>query len=239
MYKMTLHNTLIIPKHIAIIMDGNGRWSKSKNLPKLAGHKKGADVAKETVLSCKKLGVKYVTLYAFSSENWNRPAGEVKHLMDLLRSYLKKDIKELIDNDVAVQFIGDRNKLDGDILELMRHVEKTSKLNQFKLVIALSYGSRDEIRSAALQFAKDMLAGKFSAENLKPQAFDGYLYTKDIPDPDLLIRTSGEHRLSNFLLWQLAYAELYFTSTYWPDFNEQELVKAIESFSNRNRRFGA
>jgi undecaprenyl diphosphate synthase len=221
-----------IPKHIAIIMDGNGRWAKSKVLPKAAGHKKGAQVANEVVKYCKSFGVEYLTLYAFSSENWHRPKEEVDDLMNLLRSYLKKDINELIKEDVRIRFIGNREVIAPDIVELMVKTEELSKNNKFNLILAISYGSRDEIRNAALNFAKN-----FNKDS-KLEDFDEYLYTKDIPDPDLLIRTSGEYRISNFLLWQLAYAELYFADVLWPAFGKEELIKAIESYSMRDRRFG-
>lgn len=227
-----------VPNHIAIIMDGNGRWAKSKFLPASAGHKKGANVAKLITRSCKKLGASYLTLFAFSSENWNRPKEEVSYLMDLLREYLRSDINELINEDIKIKFIGDRSKLESDIIELINSVEEKSKNNSFTLVLALSYGSRDEIRNAAFRMHESIISSNLESNTLTPEYFDQFLYTKDIPDPDLLIRTSGEHRISNFLLWQIAYSEIIFTNTLWPDFSEKDLVEAFEEFKKRDRRFG-
>ncbi len=223
-----------IPEHIAIIMDGNGRWADRLMLPKKAGHKKGAQVAKQIVKDCKKIGVKYLTLYTFSSENWGRPKAEVEDLMNLLREYLKSSTKDLIKEDVRIRFIGRKSELAQDIQDLMAKVEEESKHNNFNLILAISYGGRDEIRDAAIAFAK------YAKQNTqcKPEDFDQFLYTDGIPDPDLFIRTSGELRISNFLLWQLAYSELYFTDTLWPDFTEIELIKAVEEFSKRDRRYG-
>lgn len=229
---------MLIPNHIAIIMDGNGRWAKKHFLPKSAGHKKGANSAKTVVRAAKKMGVNYITLYAFSSENWNRPADEVKDLMNLLRSYLKNDIAELMKEDIRIRFIGDRSKLDAELQDLMHECEESSVNNSCTLIIAISYGSRDEIRIAAQKMAIDAVNNKIDATTLSNDDFAKYLDTSDIPDPDLLIRTSGELRISNFLLWQCAYAEFYFTDEYWPDFNEKSLQAAVESFQSRDRRFG-
>jgi len=214
-------------------MDGNARWAKQNSLPTTTGHQRGADVVKQTALDCKKLGVEYLTVYAFSTENWNRPKSEVKALMSLFRRYLKKDIKELMNENVRIRFIGNREQLDEDIQGLMKQVEEETSHNKFQFIIAMSYGSREEIRNAALRFAEDAKTSKLKAED-----FDRYLLTKDIPDPDLFIRTSGEYRISNFLLWQLSYSELYFTDVLWPDFNENHLQKAINEYSNRDRRYG-
>jgi undecaprenyl diphosphate synthase len=227
-----------IPEHIAIVMDGNGRWASKKRLPKIAGHKKGSNVAKEIVRACQKLGVKYLTLFAFSTENWNRTESEVNDLMDLFRSYFTNDLAELSKNDVALKFIGNKALLSDDIQEMIKDVENASKDNNFKLILAISYGSKEEIWNAALQFAGDAIKHKIDLAKVKPEIFEKYLYTYGIPDPDLFIRTSGEQRISNFLLWQIAYAELYFTKVLWPDFNEEELYKAIEEFSTRDRRYG-
>lgn len=235
---MTMQNleNLKIPKHIAIIMDGNSRWAKRNNKLRSSGHKKGAEVSKLIAESCQDLGVKYLTLYAFSSENWNRSKAEVTTLMNILRRYLKKDYKELVKRDIKLKFIGDLQKLPEDIQELIKEAESTSSSNSFTLIIALSYGSRDEIKQAAIRMAHDAIKSGRVADN---DNLENYLYTKGLPDPDLFIRTSGEHRISNFLLWQLSYAELYFTDTLWPDFNKKELIKAIKEFSTRDRRFGA
>ncbi|MDF3048251.1 MAG: undecaprenyl diphosphate synthase [Candidatus Midichloriaceae bacterium] len=223
-----------IPEHIAIIMDGNGRWASRLILPKKAGHKKGAQVAKQIVIDCKKLGVKYLTLYTFSSENWCRPKDEVADLMNLLREYLSSSAQELIKQDVRIRFIGRRSILDADIQELMYKVEEESKHHAFTLVLAINYGSHDELRDAAMEFAN------YKQQNPDATAndFEKFLYTKDIPNPDLLIRTGGELRISNFLLWQLAYTELYFTDTMWPEFSEKDLINAVEDFSSRERRYG-
>lgn len=223
-----------IPNHIAIIMDGNGRWASKLMLPKKAGHKKGAQVAKQVVKDCKKAGVKYLTLYTFSSENWNRSADEVEDLMDLLREYLSSSAKDLIKEDVRIRFIGRRHELATDLQEMMAKVEEESKNNSFTLVLAISYGSRNEIRDAAMAFAEYTK----QHPSCKLEDFDQFLDTDGIPDPDLFIRTSGELRISNYLLWQLAYTELYFTETLWPDFTEIELIKAIEEYSMRDRRYG-
>jgi undecaprenyl diphosphate synthase len=225
---------ITIPNHVAIIMDGNGRWADRLMLPKKAGHKRGAQVAKQVVKDCKKIGIKYLTLYAFSSENWARPKAEVEDLMDLLREYLKSSTKDLIKEDVRIRFIGRRIDLANDIQDMMRKVEEDSKDNSFNLILAISYGGRDEIRDAAKAFAEHMKKN----QDCKLEDFDQFLYTKSVPDPDLFIRTSGELRISNFLLWQLAYSELYFTETLWPDFTEIELIQAIEEFSKRDRRYG-
>jgi undecaprenyl diphosphate synthase len=235
---MSAVSKLKIPEHIAIVMDGNGRWASKRRLPKLAGHKKGANVANDIVAACQKLGVKYLTLYAFSTENWKRSESEVNDLMDLFRSYLAKDINELTKKDVSIKFIGNKLLLPSDIQLMITDVETSSKNHNFKLVLAISYGSREEIRSAAFKLAKDAINQKVDLEKAQPEIFDQYLYTAGIPDPDLFIRTSGEYRISNFLLWQIAYAELYFTKILWPDFNEAELKKAIEDFSTRERRYG-
>ena len=236
---MTALQNKKIPNHIAIIMDGNGRWAKSKFLPASAGHKKGANVAKSITRSCKKLGASYLTLFAFSSENWNRPKDEVEYLMNLLREYLKSDINELIDEDIRIRIIGDKSKLDSDINDLIDQVEEKSKHHEFTLILALSYGSRDEIRNAAFRMHEEILSSNLESATLAPEYFDQFLYTKDIPDPDLLIRTSGEIRISNFLLWQIAYSEIVFTDVLWPDCSEADLIKSCEEFAKRNRRFGA
>lgn len=226
-------------QHIAIIMDGNGRWAKKRGLPRLMGHKKGAETLQEIVRAAGELGLKYLTLYAFSTENWQRDPEEVAGLMDILRQYLKSELKEIQENGVRIIFIGERNMLAADITEQMAKIEHdTAKNNKLTLCIALSYGSRQEIVAAAQKIAALAQKGDISLEDIDIKMFSGMLYTKDVPDPDLVIRTSGEQRLSNYLLWQIAYAELFFTPTLWPDFSRAELEKIITDFNRRERRYG-
>ncbi len=224
-----------VPNHIAIIMDGNGKWAKSRFLPKNMGHRKGVEAAEKIIKACQKLRVKYLTLYAFSSENWHREKEEVNYLMELLKDYLNNNIPKLIEQGIKVKFIGERDKLSQEIRDLMANAEEKSNDNDFTLVVAISYGGRDEIRQAALNFAKAILTEK---SNLNKEDFDKYLYTYGIPDPDLLIRTGGEIRISNFLLWQLSYSELYFTDRLWPEFTEKDLIEAIDDYQKRVRKFG-
>ena len=229
----------IPPRHVAIIMDGNGRWAQKRGLPRLAGHRKGAETLQNIVRASGELGIKYVTVYAFSTENWQRDPSEVSGLMDLLRQYLKSEFKEIQENGVRIIFIGERDMLDADIVEQMYKIEHDTSTNDRRtLCIALSYGSRQEIVRAAQKIAAHAQKGDINLEDIDIKMFSGMLYTKDVPDPDLVIRTSGEQRLSNYLLWQLAYAELAFTPTLWPDFNKQELEKIITDFSKRERRYG-
>lgn len=229
----------IPPRHVAIIMDGNGRWAQKRGLPRLAGHRKGAETLQNIVRASRELGIKYVTVYAFSTENWQRDPSEVSGLMDLLRQYLKSEFKEIQENGVRIIFIGERDMLDADIVEQMYKIEHdTSTNDRLTLCIALSYGSRQEIVRAAQKIAAHAQKGDINLEDIDIKMFSSMLYTKDVPDPDLVIRTSGEQRLSNYLLWQLAYAELAFTPTLWPDFNKQELEKIITDFSKRERRYG-
>ncbi len=226
-------------KHIAIIMDGNGRWANSKFLPRTAGHKKGAEAAKEVIIGCKESGIKYLTLYTFSSENWNRPADEVSDLMNLLAFYLEKELDNLHKNGVRVFIIGDREKLPDGIASKIENAEKLTENNKdLYLNIALSYGSRQEIARATRKLAKNVAKGRINPDEIDENTISDYLYTKDIPDPDLLIRTGGEQRISNFLLWQCAYTEFYFTDILWPNFGKKELEEAISEFNNRERRFG-
>ncbi len=228
-----------IPNHIAIIMDGNGRWAKKRNLPRIFGHKEGAKSVREITQACVKLGVRYLTLYAFSTENWKRPKNEIKFLMRLLKEYLNNERKTLIKNNIRFKVIGNRNKLARDIIKKIEETEElTQKNTSLTLIIALNYGSRDEIINAVNEIIKDIKNGKLVKEKISENIFKNYLYTKDIPDPDLLIRTSGEMRISNFLLWQIAYTELYVTKTLWPDFKAKDLMKAIYEFNKRERRFG-
>ena len=226
-------------KHIAIIMDGNGRWAKKRGMPRTFGHKKGAENVVNITRAMKESGVKYLTLYAFSTENWQRSEDEVKALMDLLREYLDKEFKEIMDNNVKLVFIGERYMLSDDIREKIEYLEKTSKDNSdLTLCIALSYGSRHEIVNATKNIAKAYANREISLDDITFDLVSNNLYTRDIPDPDILIRTSGEQRISNYLLWQLAYTELFFTNTLWPDFNKDELMAIIEQFNNRERRYG-
>ncbi|MGO1117487.1 isoprenyl transferase [Rhodovibrionaceae bacterium A322] len=228
-----------IPAHVAIIMDGNGRWAKARGLPRVAGHRQGAEAVRRAVKAAASLGVRYLTLFSFSSENWQRPASEVGDLMGLLRRYLSSEIVELHDSNVRLQVIGDRSRLSDDIVRMIEEGEERTRNNdKLTLIIALSYGARQEIVEAAQRLAQSVKNGELAPEDITEEAFSQRLYTSDIPDPDLLIRTSGEQRISNFLLWQLAYSELYFTEGYWPDFNEDEMARAIDNFRGRERRFG-
>lgn len=226
-------------KHIAIIMDGNRRWAEKQGLPRVAGHKKGAETVVQIAKAMKELGVEYLTLYAFSTENWKRSPEEVGALMQLLRQYLDDDFKELQKNDVKICFIGERYMLAPDIAEKMEKLEKATAENKsLVLQIALSYGSRQEIVNAAKKIAERVKNGDILLNDIDEQTFSNMLYTAKVPDPDLLIRTSGEQRISNYLLWQIAYTELFFTETLWPDFNKQELNTIIESYQTRERRYG-
>lgn len=227
------------PAHIAIIMDGNGRWAANRGLPRIAGHQRGADAVRTAVRSCSELGVRYLTLYAFSSENWKRPADEVQDLMGLLRVYLRREINELAENGVRMRVIGDRRRLEPDIQELIAESEERTRGNdRLDLVVALNYGARNEILSAVRGLAADVAAGILDPATITEDVFAARLDTRGMPDPDLLIRTSGERRLSNFLLWQCAYAELVFTPTLWPDFGKADLEAAIDDYQRRERRYG-
>ena len=228
-----------IPQHIAIILDGNGRWAKAKGMPRNYGHTAGARNVETVCQAAHDLGVKYVTMYAFSTENWNRPEGEVEALMKLLESYLKNCIKTADKNNMRVRVIGDTTRLSERFQERIRELEAASAKNDgFNLQIAINYGSRDEMTRAMRRMSEDVAAGKRKPEEITESVFEEYLDTAGIPDPDLLIRTSGELRLSNFLLWQLAYSEFYFTDVPWPDFHKEELERAIEAYNKRDRRFG-
>lgn len=225
--------------HIAIIMDGNRRWAQKHGLPKNFGHKKGAENVVKITRAMKESGIKYLTLYAFSTENWQRSPEEVDALMNLLREYLEKEFREIMENNVRIIFIGERDMLSSDILEKMQHIEKQSANNtDLTLCIALSYGSRQEILSATKKVVQLVLDKKMNIEDITQEKFSSLLYTANIPDPDILIRTSGEQRISNYLLWQLAYTELFFTDTLWPDFNKEELMDIINHFKTRERRYG-
>ena len=225
--------------HIAIIMDGNRRWAQRHGMPQSYGHKKGAENVINITRAMKESGVKYLTLYAFSTENWQRSEEEVSTLMQLLRDYLEKEFKEIMENNVRIIFIGERKMLADDIQEKIANIENESAKNtDLTLCVALSYGSRQEILSATKKAIRLVCEKKLDIDNLSQSVFSSLLYTADIPDPDILIRTSGEQRISNYLLWQLAYTELFFTDTLWPDFNKEELMTIIEKFSTRERRYG-
>lgn len=227
------------PKHVAVIMDGNGRWAKMRGLPRNMGHKKGAETVIEIAKAAKEAGVKYLTLYAFSTENWKRSQEEVNGLMSLLREYLDGNFKELEKNDVKIKFIGERYMLDDDIVAKMEKLEERTSANKsLGLQIALSYGSRTEIVQTVRKIAEKVKAGDMSVKDIDEKVFSDMLYTAGIPDPDLVIRTSGEQRISNYLLWQIAYSEFFFTPTLWPDFTQQELNTIIDNFKFRERRYG-
>ncbi len=228
-----------IPNHIAIILDGNGRWAKAKGMPRSYGHVKGCANLETICDDMKELGVKYLTVYAFSTENWKRSRGEVEGLMKLFRNYLKKCIKISEKNKMKVKIIGDVTAFDEDIQQKIRELEEFSKdYTELHFQIALNYGSRDEIVRGMRRMAEDAAQGRLRPEEIEEETIGNYLDTAGIPDPDLLIRTSGEQRLSNFLLWQLAYTEFYFTDVPWPDFNKAELLRAIDTYNHRDRRYG-
>ena len=229
-----------IPNHVAIILDGNGRWAKSKGMPRNYGHTMGAKNVETVCKAANELGINYLTFYAFSTENWNRPESEVNALMNLLESYLKTCIKTADKNNMRVRVIGDISRLSDKFQNRIKELEEKSASNTgLNLSIAINYGSRDEMLRAMKKMYKDCEAGKFEIEEINEKIFNSYLDTKDLPDPDLLIRTSGEQRLSNYLLWQLAYSEFYFTDVPWPDFHKKELEEAILAYNKRDRRFGA
>ena len=228
-----------IPEHVAIILDGNGRWAKSKGMPRNYGHTVGAKNVETVCRAADELGIKYLTLYAFSTENWNRPQSEVDALMKLLESYLKTCIKTADKNNMRVRVIGEIERLSEAFQKRIRELEAASSTNTgLNLTIAINYGSRDEMLRAVRHIAEDTQEGKLEIQDINEEVFASYLDTRELPDPDLLIRTSGEQRLSNYLLWQLAYSEFYFTDVPWPDFHKKELELAIEAYNKRDRRFG-
>ena len=234
-----MQDGLKIPKHVAIILDGNGRWAKKRGLPRNMGHVQGAKNVEKICRAADELGVKYSTMYAFSTENWNRPGEEVDALMKLLHSYLKNCLKRANKDDMRVRVIGDRSKLDAAVQKSIQELEEGTKENQgLNFQIALNYGGRDELVRATRAMAADVAAGRLKAEDITETTVTGYLDTADIPDPDLLIRPSGELRLSNFLLWQVAYSEFYFADVLWPDFTKKDLEQAIYAYNGRDRRFG-
>lgn len=228
-----------LPQHIAIIMDGNGRWAKNKGLGRIFGHKNGVTAVRETVECCAELGIKHLTLYAFSSENWNRPKLEVNALMELLIETIKKETDTFLKNNIKLNTIGRIDRLPEKVQKsLVELKELTKNHTHMELILALSYGSKDEMVQAVQAISEKVKSGELSSENITGETIASHLYTANIPDPELLIRTSGEHRISNFLLWQIAYAELYFTDVLWPDFRKEHLYQAIISYQQRERRFG-
>ena len=228
-----------IPAHVAIILDGNGRWAKAKGLPRNVGHMQGAKAVEDILVDARDMGIKYLTVYAFSTENWSRPEAEVSALMTILRNYLKTSIKKSMKNNVRCRVIGDRSLLAKDIIEAIEDLEKTTAGNTgLTFTIAINYGSRDEIRRSFIKLADKVKAGELEPGEITEDMIASNLDTEYMPDPDLLIRTCNEQRVSNFLLWQLAYTEFYFTPVAWPDFNKAELEKAVEAYGNRNRKFG-
>ncbi len=227
------------PLHVGIILDGNGRWARARGLPRAAGHRRGAEVVRTVLRGCPELGIRYLTIYAFSSENWKRPADEVQDLMGLLRLYLRRELAELRRNGVCISFIGDRSRLSAEINGLITEAEETTRHNDtLTLTVALNYGGRQEILDTTRRIAEQVRDGKLDADELSEETFEKNLQTCDLPDLDLVIRTSGEQRLSNFLLWQSAYTELVFTPILWPDFTLEHLGRAIGEFQQRERRYG-
>ena len=228
-----------VPQHVAIILDGNGRWAKSKGMPRNFGHAQGARNVEKMCEIVWNMGIKYFTVYAFSTENWSRPADEVQALMKLLRDYMKNCIKRAQKNDMRVRVIGDKTKLDQDIQESIARLEEATKDNRgLNFTIAINYGSRDEMRRAVTDLARDVRDGNVNPDDITETIIESYLDTAGIPDPDLMIRTSGEQRISNFLLWQLGYAEFYFTDVPWPAFSKEDLEKAVAAYEKRDRRYG-
>jgi undecaprenyl diphosphate synthase len=228
-----------VPRHVAIIMDGNGRWAAARGLPRAEGHRRGVEALRRTVRAAGEIGIKIVTIFSFSAENWSRPASEIGELMGLLRRFVRNDLAELHQNNVKVRVIGERAGLDPDIGRLLAEAEELTKENDgLTLVVAFNYGARQEIVRAARKIAEAAAQGQLSVDDIDMDRFTGFLDAPDIPDPDLIIRTSGEQRLSNFLLWQAAYSELVFVPTYWPDFDRPTLESAIREYQQRERRFG-
>jgi undecaprenyl diphosphate synthase len=228
-----------LPRHLAIIMDGNGRWAARRSLDRIAGHHQGAESVRNIVRASREIGIPYLTLFAFSSENWSRPQGEVEALMILLSQYLSSELQEMLDNGIRLQAIGDLARLPREVGSVLNETTKrTSQAHAMTLTLALSYGGRDDILQAMRRIMVRCREGILSPEEINEDFFSKYLWTSNLPDPDLLIRTSGEMRISNFFLWQLAYTEIYVTPTFWPDFNKQELIQALLSYQERERRFG-
>ncbi|CAN7523566.1 isoprenyl transferase [Pararhizobium sp. LjRoot255] len=236
-----MSNPLIrnVPTHVAIIMDGNGRWANSRGLPRTMGHRKGVEAVREAVRTAGEVGIRYLTLFAFSSENWSRPEAEVSDLMGLLKAFIRRDLADLHRQNVRIRVIGDKTNLRGDILPLLIEAEDTTRNNTgITLVIAFNYGSRDEMTRAMQALAVDVAQGRLTPDQITPERIASKLDTSGIPDPDLILRTSGEERLSNFLLWQAAYSELLFVPDLWPDFNREVFLDALKTYAGRERRFG-
>lgn len=228
-----------LPNHIGIILDGNGRWANKRLLPRNLGHKKGIETLVEITKETKKLGISYLTVFAFSTENWNRPKDEIDYLFNLIKEHYQKGFKKLIENEIKIKFIGTKDNLPNDLLIIMEDIEHSTKnFKDFTLTIAFNYGSKQEIINACKNISKDVIDKKININDINEDTFNNYLYTKDLPNLDLIIRTSGEMRLSNFLLYQAAYSEFYFPKTLWPDFHKKELYIAINEYQSRNRRFG-
>ncbi|MCH3999609.1 MAG: isoprenyl transferase [Lachnospiraceae bacterium] len=234
-----MEETRSVPQHVAIIMDGNGRWAKKRGLPRTAGHYQGAKVVEQILYDADAMGIKYLTVYAFSTENWSRPQSEVKTLMNLLRTYMKTSLQKCAKNNVRIRVLGDRSKLDEDLIEAIDDLERDTKNNTgLQFQIAINYGGRDDIRRGVMKIAEKVRSGELDPASITEETVSENLDTADIPDPDLLIRTSGELRISNFLIWQCAYTEYYFTDVLWPDFNKEELQKAVDAYMHRERRMG-
>jgi len=233
------HPEAHLPQHIAIVMDGNGRWALQRRLPRVAGHHQGAEAARRIVKAVGELGISYLTLYAFSSENWHRSPDEVSELIQLLQRFLKEEVAELSNNNVRLRVVGNRTRFAADVLALIERAEALTANNSgLQLTLALSYGAREELTLATRRIAEAVQQGHLKPEDVGEDVFQTYLYTSGVPDPDLLIRTSGEMRVSNFLLWQIAYTELFFTPVLWPDFGEPDLQEALKSYQQRQRRYG-
>ena len=229
-----------LPQHIAIIMDGNGRWAKKRSLNRIRGHREGAESVRDIVRACREIGIAVLTLYAFSTENWRRPQKEVSALMKLLKQFLKSELSEMMENDIRLNALGEIERFPQDVLAVLKEVmERTRGNGGMVLNLALSYGGRNEIVTASRLIATEVREGRLGPEEITEELFENYLYTRGMPEPDLLIRTSGEMRISNFLLWQIAYAEIFITPTLWPDFRRKELFEILKDFQKRERRFGA
>ena len=234
-----MEETRSVPQHVAIIMDGNGRWARKRGLPRTAGHYQGAKVVEQILYDADAMGIKYLTVYAFSTENWSRPQSEVKTLMNLLRTYMRTSLQKCAKNNVRIRVLGDRSKLDEDLIEAIDDLERDTKNNTgLQFLIAINYGGRDDIRRGVMKIAEKVRRGELDPASITEETVSENLDTADIPDPDLLIRTSGELRISNFLIWQCAYTEYYFTDVLWPDFNKEELQKAVDAYMHRERRMG-
>jgi undecaprenyl diphosphate synthase len=229
-----------LPQHVAIIMDGNGRWAKKRGMTRVMGHQKGTEAVREVVRTSREIGIQWLTLYAFSEENWKRPKNEIMALMKILKRFIKSELKEMLENGIQLRTIGRTDKLPEDTRKVLRDtIEKTSSNRDMVLTLALSYGGRQEILDTILKISRKVENGSITSGDISEKLVSDLLYTADMPDPDLLIRTSGEHRISNFLLWQIAYSEIYVTTTLWPDFDKNEYLEAILDFQKRERRFGA